>query len=59
MDREELIDEVITAYLKAVDAGQKPDPAAWLARHQDLADELTEFFAGQQSLDRVAAPLTL
>jgi WD40 repeat protein len=57
MDREQLLDEVITAYLKAVEAGQHPDPAAWLACHPDLADELAEFFAGQRSLDRVAAPL--
>jgi eukaryotic-like serine/threonine-protein kinase len=57
MDREQLLDEVVTAYLKAVEAGQNPDPAEWLARHPDLAAELKEFFAAQQSLDRFAAPL--
>ena len=57
MDREQLLDEVVTAYLQAVDAGRNPDPAEWLARHPDLADELKEFFAAQQSIDRAAAPL--
>ena len=57
MDREQLLDEVVTAYLKAVEAGRNPDPAEWLARHPDLADELKEFFAAQQSVDRAAAPL--
>jgi serine/threonine protein kinase len=57
MDREQLLDEVITAYLKAVEEGQRPDPDEWLARHPGLADELAESFAAQRSLDRVAAPL--
>jgi eukaryotic-like serine/threonine-protein kinase len=57
MDREQLLDEVITTYLKAVDAGQHPDPAELLARHPELADELTEFFAAQNSVDRAAVQL--
>jgi eukaryotic-like serine/threonine-protein kinase len=57
MDREQLLDEVVTAYLQAVEAGQNPDPAEWLARYPDLADELKEFFAAQKSIDRAAAPL--
>jgi WD40 repeat protein/serine/threonine protein kinase len=57
MDREQKLDEVVTSYLKAVEAGQDTDPAAWLARYPELTGELAEFFAGQESLDRVAAPL--
>ena len=57
MDREQQLDEVITAYLKACEASQQPDPADWMARHPDLADDLREFLAGQGSLDRLAAPL--
>src|SRR5258708_4662315 len=57
MDREQLLDEVVTAYLQAVEAGRNPDPAEWLAHHPDLADELNEFFAAQKSIDRAAAPL--
>jgi hypothetical protein len=57
MDREQKLDEVVTAWLKACEAGQKPDPTDWLARYPDLASELREFFAGQSSLERLAAPL--
>jgi hypothetical protein len=56
-DRERQLDEIITAYLKACEAGAKPDPDEWLARYPQLAAELAEFFAGQASLDRLAAPL--
>jgi WD40 repeat protein/tRNA A-37 threonylcarbamoyl transferase component Bud32 len=57
MDREQRLDEVITEYLKAVEAGCRPDPTEWLARHPDLADDLSAFLADQGSIDRVAAPL--
>jgi hypothetical protein len=51
------LDEAITAYLKAAEAGTDADPDTWLARYPDLADELRSFFANQRSIDRVAAPL--
>jgi WD40 repeat protein/serine/threonine protein kinase len=57
MDHEQKLDEIVTAYLRAVEAGQDADPSAWLARYPELAEELAEFFAGQNSVDRVAAPL--
>jgi hypothetical protein len=57
VDREELLDEVITAYLKAAESGQDADPDTWLRRYPDLAEELIEFFAGQQSIDRLAGGL--
>ena len=40
MEREQLLDKVLTAYHKAIEAGQAPDPAGWLARYPDLAGEL-------------------
>jgi serine/threonine-protein kinase len=46
MDREQLLDEVITAYLKEAEAGRPPDEAGWLARHADLADDLRAILAG-------------
>jgi WD40 repeat protein len=49
--------EVVTAYLKALEAGQVPDPEQWLRRYPELASQLAEFFAGQEQLDRLAAPL--
>ena len=36
-DREQLLDEVVTAYLKEVQAGHTPEPQAWLARYPELA----------------------
>src|SRR5262245_37917736 len=54
---EKKLDEVVTAYLKALEAGEAVDQAEWLKRYPDLADELAEFFASQQSVERVAGPL--
>jgi tRNA A-37 threonylcarbamoyl transferase component Bud32 len=51
------VDEVIADYLDAVRAGQQPNPADWLARHPDLANELASFFADRARFDKDAAPL--
>jgi WD40 repeat protein len=50
-------ESVITTYWKAVEAGQAPLPQEWIARYPHLAADLEAFFAGQQHLDRLAAPL--
>jgi serine/threonine protein kinase len=55
--QDERLGEVIAAYLRDCEAGNKPDQAAILARHPDLADELQDFFSGYQQLGRLAAPL--
>ena len=49
--------EAVTAYLKAIDAGQSPDPQEWLERYPEVATELADFFAGHEQLDRLSAPL--
>jgi hypothetical protein len=33
--------KIVTAYQKAIEAGQNPNPAGWLARYPDLAGERT------------------
>ncbi|HVS34766.1 MAG TPA: serine/threonine-protein kinase [Gemmataceae bacterium] len=55
--REKRVDAVIAAYLEAAEAGALPDEAEWLARHADVADELTVFFADRRRLADFAADL--
>src|SRR5262249_13885557 len=56
-ERERLLDEGVTAYVKAAEAGHAPDRDELLARHPDLADDLAAFFAAESQVNRVAAPL--
>src|SRR5262245_55319709 len=55
--REARLEEVLAAYLRAVEAGPKPDHAAILAKHPDLADDLQSFFANHAAIGRMAQPL--
>ncbi len=57
VDRDERLDEVVTAYLDALDNGRCPDRSDWLAQYPDLASELVEFFADLDRVERLAAPL--
>jgi WD40 repeat protein/tRNA A-37 threonylcarbamoyl transferase component Bud32 len=54
---ERRLNDLIAAYLEAVEAGQAPDREEWLARHPDLAGELRAFFANHDRLARVGGPL--
>src|SRR5215470_16227615 len=56
-ERERQLDEIATAYLQEIERGNAPRPAEWLARHPDLADELAAFFAAQEQVAQLAAPL--
>jgi hypothetical protein len=56
-DRERLLDEVVTAYLKEAGGGRTADPDAWLARYPELASELKEFLADRAAVERLAVPL--
>jgi hypothetical protein len=51
-EREQALDEVLTAYLKAVDAGRPPDRRELLARHAELAPDLERFFADEDAIGR-------
>jgi eukaryotic-like serine/threonine-protein kinase len=56
-EREKRLNDVLAAYLDDVEAGQRPDKQEWLARYPDLAPELSEFFANQERLANLVAPL--
>ena len=56
-EREQLLDEVVTSYLRASGDGHTPDRREWLNRYPDLAAELNEFFADQDQVQELAAPL--
>jgi len=55
--RDQRVDEIIAAYLEAVDAGRTPDRQELLARHPDLAPDLQVFFADHDRVDQLAQPL--
>jgi serine/threonine-protein kinase len=59
LEHEQRLDEVVTAYLQAVAAGQTPEPQTWLARYPELAAELAEFLHSQEQIQRLTAPLRL
>jgi tRNA A-37 threonylcarbamoyl transferase component Bud32 len=56
-DLEQLLERAVTSFVKATEAGDRPDRDVWLARYPQIADELEEFFAGQDRLEGMAAPL--
>src|SRR5262249_37949413 len=49
--------EAIASFERALDAGQTPEPAEWLARYADVGQDLKKFFADQAHLRGLAAPL--
>jgi hypothetical protein len=55
--REQLLDEVLFAYLREAEGGGTPDRREWLERYPELAAELTAFFADQARIDGMASPL--
>src|SRR5262245_46321037 len=55
--QQERFDEAVAAYLKAVDEGQSPKRAMWLACYPDLADELAAFLDNQECVQDLARPL--
>jgi serine/threonine-protein kinase len=57
LERDQRLQDVVLAYLKAVDTGQMPDQQELLARHPELAADLRAFFSGQQKIQAGMAPL--
>src|SRR5262245_54077275 len=56
-DREEKLAEILLEYVEAVQAGRAPDRDALLLRHPEFASDISEFFAGRDQVERLAAPL--
>jgi serine/threonine-protein kinase len=54
---EQLLDEVVAAYMEAKEAGEAPDRGEWLARHPVIAAELAAFFGDEDQFDSLVAPL--
>src|SRR5262245_26979569 len=50
------VEDVVLAYLNAVDFGDNPDPSDWLARYPQFADQLVPFFAVERDIGRVRQP---
>src|SRR5262245_10210691 len=55
--REEQVNRAIAEYLAAVEAGQAPEPQAFLARYPQLVEELTAFLGDEAGLKELAADL--
>ncbi|MGO9112123.1 MAG: WD40 repeat domain-containing serine/threonine protein kinase, partial [Thermoguttaceae bacterium] len=56
-DRDREVDEIISAYLEAVDVGRTLDRQEWLRRYPEFAAELEAFLADYEHVDRMAEPL--
>jgi len=55
--RADRLGEILGAYFVALEAGRAPSRLDLLAQHPDLAGELAEFFAQQDRLDQMVAPM--
>ena len=56
-DREERRNQVLLAYVEALEAGREPDRSQLLAAHPDLRPDLEAFLAGHDEVARLTAPL--
>jgi WD40 repeat protein/predicted Ser/Thr protein kinase len=55
--REARLGEVLAALLEAAEGGSPPDRGDWLGRHPEFRVELNEFFASEDHLRSLTAPL--
>ncbi len=56
-DDEDRLDRVLADYLEAAESGTAPDPAALLAGHPEIAEDLAQFMTAVGQLDRYIAGL--
>ena len=55
--RSDPLDEIVAQYIRGIESGENPSRDELLARHPALVDELREFFADHDRMNRLAAPL--
>jgi serine/threonine protein kinase len=55
-DREERRNQVLLAYVEALEEGREPDRSRLLAAHPDLRPDLEAFLAGHDEIARLATP---
>jgi hypothetical protein len=57
--RRQRLDEVMSAFLVAVDVAENPSPQEWLDRHPDLWPDLANFFADRARLNDLIEPFQI
>ncbi len=57
IDREQRRNEVLLAFVEALESGHEPDRDEFLAAHPDLLPDLESFLAAHDEVARLAAPL--
>jgi len=56
-EREQRLNDILLAYVEAVEAGHVPDRRQLLALYPEFAAELSEFFDGRDQVEVMSAPL--
>src|SRR5262245_52369309 len=56
-ERDRHLDEILAAYLEAQAAGWAPDRRQLLHCYPHLADDLIRYFAGEDAVENITAPL--
>lgn len=57
LEPDDRLSDILLGYVEATERGEIPDREVLLAAHPDLASELAQFFAGQDRVEQIAAPL--
>lgn len=55
--REQILNQILLAYLESTDAGLSPDREAMMRQYPEFRDDLQQFFLGQDEVARLAVPL--
>jgi serine/threonine protein kinase len=56
-DRDERLDEIVASYIEQVESGKSRGWREWLVRYPEFYDELSDFFADRDEMERIALPL--